>query len=75
MSLPLRLVVKRAFLSQARNYAISTASQTTGTEQKLYKVRDALNQALDEELQRDENVIIIGEEVARFEGPYKVCLI
>lgn len=36
-------------------------------------VREALNQALDEELKRDERVFIIGEEVAQYDGPYKVC--
>ncbi|MBK9162409.1 MAG: pyruvate dehydrogenase complex E1 component subunit beta [Acidobacteria bacterium] len=35
-------------------------------------IRDALNQALREELTRDENVFIIGEEVAEYDGAYKV---
>lgn len=35
-------------------------------------VRDALNSALDEELERDDNVFIIGEEVAQYNGAYKV---
>lgn len=34
--------------------------------------RDALNRALDEELAHDENVVIIGEEVAEYNGAYKV---
>jgi pyruvate dehydrogenase E1 component beta subunit len=34
--------------------------------------RDALNQALDEELARDESVFIMGEEVAEYDGAYKV---
>jgi len=34
--------------------------------------RQAINEALAEELQRDENVFIIGEEVAQFDGAYKV---
>jgi pyruvate dehydrogenase E1 component beta subunit len=38
----------------------------------LITYRDALNQALDEEIQRDENVVIIGEEVAEYNGAYKV---
>ena len=32
-------------------------------------VRDALNQALDEEMARDENVFLMGEEVAQFQVP------
>jgi len=35
-------------------------------------IRDALNQALREELIRDENVFIMGEEVAEYDGAYKV---
>ncbi|HET7624337.1 MAG TPA: alpha-ketoacid dehydrogenase subunit beta [Verrucomicrobiae bacterium] len=34
--------------------------------------RKALNDALAEELTRDENVVIIGEEVAQYNGAYKV---
>src|SRR5258706_16288631 len=35
-------------------------------------IRDALNQALREELLRDENVFVMGEEVAEYDGAYKV---
>lgn len=35
-------------------------------------VRDALNAALDEEMERDERVFILGEEVAQYDGAYKV---
>ncbi len=35
-------------------------------------VRDALNMAMDEELARDENVFLLGEEVAQYDGAYKV---
>jgi len=34
--------------------------------------RQAINDALCEEVERDENVVIIGEEVAQFDGAYKV---
>ena len=34
--------------------------------------RDALNEALDEEMARDENVYLMGEEVAEYHGAYKV---
>ena len=36
-------------------------------------VREALNAAMEEEMLRDENVFILGEEVARYNGAYKVC--
>ncbi|XP_076748758.1 pyruvate dehydrogenase E1 component subunit beta, mitochondrial isoform X1 [Xylocopa sonorina] len=39
---------------------------------KNMTVRDALNAALDEELARDEDVFIIGEEVAQYDGAYKI---
>jgi pyruvate dehydrogenase E1 component beta subunit len=34
--------------------------------------REALNQALSEEMERDVNVFLMGEEVARYNGAYKV---
>ena len=38
----------------------------------LIEYRDALNQAFDEEMTRDENVVLMGEEVAEYDGAYKV---
>jgi hypothetical protein len=35
-------------------------------------VREALNSALDEEIARDEKVFLMGEEVAKYDGAYKV---
>eukprot|EP00596_Hydrurales_sp_CCMP1899_P010227 CAMPEP_0119041560 /NCGR_PEP_ID=MMETSP1177-20130426/12551_1 /TAXON_ID=2985 /ORGANISM="Ochromonas sp, Strain CCMP1899" /LENGTH=334 /DNA_ID=CAMNT_0007007707 /DNA_START=152 /DNA_END=1156 /DNA_ORIENTATION=+ len=35
-------------------------------------IRDALNQAMDEEMERDQKVFIIGEEVAQYQGAYKI---
>ncbi|KAJ3021650.1 UNVERIFIED_CONTAM: hypothetical protein HDU68_009530, partial [Siphonaria sp. JEL0065] len=35
-------------------------------------VRDALNQAMDEEMARDDKVFLLGEEVAQYNGAYKV---
>ena len=35
-------------------------------------VRDAINSALDEEMERDETVFVIGEEVAQYQGAYKI---
>jgi pyruvate dehydrogenase E1 component beta subunit len=39
---------------------------------QIVTFRDALNQAIDEEMQRDENVYLLGEEVAEYHGAYKV---
>jgi len=38
----------------------------------LLTYRDAIREALAEELQRDPNVVVMGEEVAQFNGAYKV---
>ena len=38
----------------------------------LITYREAIRQALDEELARDENVVLMGEEVAQYNGAYKV---
>lgn len=38
----------------------------------IITMREALNQALDEEMARDERVFLIGEEVAHYQGAYKV---
>merc|ERR1712119_71904 len=49
-----------------------TLSTTSPAASKQLTVRDALNMALDEELARDEKVFIMGEEVAQYDGAYKV---
>ena len=38
----------------------------------LIDYRDALNQAFAEEIERDPNVVLMGEEVAQYDGAYKV---
>ena len=35
-------------------------------------VREALNTAMEEEMLRDETVFVMGEEVAKYNGAYKV---
>ena len=39
---------------------------------QLVEMREAIRQALDEEMQRDPTVFIMGEEVAEYNGAYKV---
>merc|ERR1719411_1314952 len=39
---------------------------------RVISIREALNMAIDEELKRDERVFLIGEEVAEYDGAYKV---
>jgi len=52
--------------TQSRSYA------DAGAGVKEYTVRDALNEALAEELEANDKVFIIGEEVAQYNGAYKV---
>lgn len=39
---------------------------------QVVEIREALRQAIDEEMARDPNVFLIGEEVGRYNGAYKV---
>jgi pyruvate dehydrogenase E1 component beta subunit len=43
-----------------------------GTEMVQTSVRDALRDAMTEEMRRDEKVFLMGEEVAEYQGAYKV---
>jgi pyruvate dehydrogenase E1 component beta subunit len=43
-----------------------------GTEMVSMTVREALRDAMAEEMRRDENVFIMGEEVAEYQGAYKI---
>ncbi|KAK9498397.1 hypothetical protein O3M35_003040 [Rhynocoris fuscipes] len=49
--------------------AFSTSKQLSS---KTMTVRDALNTAMDEEMARDDKVILLGEEVANYDGAYKI---
>lgn len=49
---------------------ISKRMASSGTAE--ITIRDALNQALDEEMERDEDVFLMGEEVAQYNGAYKI---
>ncbi|WP_417259011.1 pyruvate dehydrogenase complex E1 component subunit beta [Celeribacter sp.] len=43
-----------------------------GTPMKKQTVREALRDAMSEEMRRDENVFLMGEEVAEYQGAYKI---
>jgi pyruvate dehydrogenase E1 component beta subunit len=43
-----------------------------GTEMKTMTVREALREAMAEEMRRDPNVFLMGEEVAEYQGAYKI---
>ncbi|KAK9325571.1 thiamine diphosphate-binding protein [Lipomyces orientalis] len=66
---PIPLVGQRAAMRMVdlgMQAAFSTGGPATVT------VRDALNQAMAEEMERDEAVFLMGEEVAQYNGAYKV---
>ena len=50
----------------------SPVDQSGAGKVEMMTVRDALNMAMEEELNRDDRVFIIGEEVAEYDGAYKV---
>ena len=52
-----------------KNESFSPEGAKTPT---TFTVREALRDAMAEEMRRDENVFLIGEEVAQYEGAYKV---
>ncbi|TGZ80247.1 hypothetical protein EX30DRAFT_307878 [Ascodesmis nigricans] len=73
--------LKPSLVSAPRAVAVPSASrlhqqidqkrfQSSGA--KDYTVREALNEALAEELEANEKVFILGEEVAQYNGAYKV---
>ncbi|MBU2957570.1 pyruvate dehydrogenase complex E1 component subunit beta [Paracoccus sp. 1_MG-2023] len=43
-----------------------------GTPMKTMTVREALREAMAEEMRRDENVLLMGEEVGEYQGAYKI---
>lgn len=62
-SLRLPQVTRRAFSTSTQKLAAQTLT-----------VRDALNQAIDEEMAKDDRVFLLGEEVAQYDGAYKVLI-
>ncbi|MEH6789699.1 pyruvate dehydrogenase complex E1 component subunit beta [Parasphingorhabdus sp.] len=50
----------------------SDPSVPDGTEMVSLSVREALRDAMAEEMRKDENVFVMGEEVAEYQGAYKV---
>lgn len=58
--------------STIRTMASSSNVMPNMNENLKMNCRDALNKAMDEEMERDERVFIMGEEVALYDGAYKV---
>ena len=65
--------VAKTSLMAARAQASSSLRMASGAlGPKTMTVRDALNSAIAEELDRDDDVFLMGEEVAQYNGAYKV---
>ncbi|KAL9619267.1 MAG: hypothetical protein Q9160_006119 [Pyrenula sp. 1 TL-2023] len=63
---------RSAFLPSVSASTTRLRSYATPSGVKEVAVRDALNEALTEELEANEKIFILGEEVAQYNGAYKV---
>ena len=50
----------------------ASADWATGTPMKTMTVREALREAMAEEMRRDSTVLLMGEEVGEYQGAYKI---
>jgi len=58
--------------AQPKAHVAADPDIPAGTEMVSTTVRDALRDAMAEEMRADENVFVMGEEVAEYQGAYKV---
>jgi pyruvate dehydrogenase E1 component beta subunit len=65
-------VVPRAESERAAAAAAREVEIAPGTEMVTLSVREALRDAMAEEMRRDPDVFLMGEEVAQYQGAYKV---
>ncbi|GAA5984383.1 hypothetical protein JCM11641_000119 [Rhodosporidiobolus odoratus] len=74
-ALALQAANKRAALNAARSAVVGKrfASSEQSSDGSIEMTgREALNSAMEEEMTRDETVFVLGEEVAQYNGAYKV---
>jgi pyruvate dehydrogenase E1 component beta subunit len=64
--------VKPEVSAQRQLQALPEPDLPEGTEMVTMTVREALRDAMAEEMRRDKSVFVIGEEVAEYQGAYKV---
>uniref|UniRef100_A0A1A9W7D1 Pyruvate dehydrogenase E1 component subunit beta n=1 Tax=Glossina brevipalpis TaxID=37001 RepID=A0A1A9W7D1_9MUSC len=68
--------IKTVFSNCARRTLATTAKPAAATKPvvtaKQMTCREALNSAMDDEMERDSRVFLMGEEVAQYDGAYKV---
>ena len=65
-------VPAKAAAPDAAPVANLTPDWPEGTEVKQQTVREALREGMSEEMRRDETVFLMGEEVAEYQGAYKI---
>src|SRR5204863_6483912 len=63
---------KSAIAAPPQPHAVPEPDVPEGTELVTMTVREALRDAMAEEMRRDKDVFVIGEEVAEYQGAYKV---
>ncbi|KAK5650011.1 hypothetical protein RI129_001040 [Pyrocoelia pectoralis] len=68
----LRIPINSNFTSRFVSFLNRSFSTNKALNAQPMTVRDALNSAIDEEMEKDERVFILGEEVAQYDGAYKV---
>ena len=61
-----------AGVSDARSARAAEPEIAPGTETVMQTMREALRDAMAEEMRRDANVFLMGEEVAQYQGAYKI---
>jgi pyruvate dehydrogenase E1 component beta subunit len=66
------VIVEAAPAAPVATVAVSDPAVPTGTEMASLTVREALRDAMAEELRKDPDVFVMGEEVAEYQGAYKV---
>ena len=59
-------LLRKALMNSRANFHSSQVMNSKMT------VRESINSAMSDEIERDPNVFLIGEEVARYNGAYKV---
>ena len=62
----------RQLFEAAKNDGVQDPAIPEGTEMVKTTVREALRDAMAEEMRRDSRVFVMGEEVAQYQGAYKV---
>ncbi|XP_057296719.1 pyruvate dehydrogenase E1 component subunit beta, mitochondrial-like [Hydractinia symbiolongicarpus] len=61
-------LIKGCNTAWKKSFSLAAASNAA----QQVTVRDALNMAMDEEIERDDRVFLLGEEVAQYDGAYKI---